>query len=187
MLDIIAAGLARILPAIRPPTTVAPLPASAVGSLVAGHGSADSVAGPLRLVRSAIPAGAPRVSEAILLRRCRTIFWSALRRLGARAITDDILKVSDLQKGTAEACTLATCQRSASPPADKGPADPTLLAALRRVGAVKGVVSVAPEGIVEMVRLGWLDRHSCRHPRVVGDAITDLANAALDAGLRADS
>jgi hypothetical protein len=39
-LDIIAAGLARVFPAIRPSTTVAPLPASAVGSLVAGQGSA---------------------------------------------------------------------------------------------------------------------------------------------------
>jgi len=111
--------------------------------------------------------------------RCRTMFWSALRRLGARAIADGIVVISDLRKGTAEACTLA-----ASPPADKGPTDPALLAALRRVGAVKGIVSVAPEGLVEMVRLGWLDRHSCRHPRVIGDAITDLANAALDAGLR---
>jgi hypothetical protein len=116
--------------------------------------------------------------------RCRTMFWSALRRLGARAITDGIVVISDLRKGTAEACTLATCQGLASPPADKRPADPALLAALRRVGAVKGIISVAPEGLVELVRLGWLDRHSCRHPRVIGDAITDLANAALDAGLR---
>jgi hypothetical protein len=112
------------------------------------------------------------------------MFWSALRRLGARAIADGIVVISVLRKGTAEACTLATCQGLASPPADKGPADPTLLAALRRVGGVKGLVSVAPEGLVEMVRLGWLDRHSCRHPRVIGDAITDLANAALDACLR---
>src|SRR5277367_2618380 len=129
------------------------------------------------MVRSAIPAGAPRVSEAILLRqmpddvlvRPAPVRGSSHRRWYRGVI-------SDLRKGTAEACTLA-----ASPPADKGPTDPALLAALRRVGAVKGIVSVAPEGLVEMVRLGWLDRHSCRHPRVIGDAITDLANAALDA------
>jgi hypothetical protein len=112
------------------------------------------------------------------------MFWSTLRRLGARAIADGVLKISDLRKGTAEACTLSARREPASPPSDRGPADPALLAALRRLGAVEGIVSVAPEGIIEMVRFGWLDRHNCRHPRVVADAITDLANAALDAGLR---
>jgi hypothetical protein len=53
------------------------------------------------------------------------------------------------------------------------------------VGPVEGiVVSVAAEAHAELVALGWLDRRSCRHPRVVAHAITGLASAALDAGLR---
>ena len=117
--------------------------------------------------------------------RCRTTFWSALRRLGARAVADGILEISDLRKGIAEACTLSTRQELTSPPPDRGPVDPALLAELRWFGAVEGiVVSVAPEALAELVALGWLDRRSCRHPRVVADAITGLASAALDAGLR---
>jgi hypothetical protein len=45
-------------------------------------------------------------------------------------------------------------------------------------------VPIAPEGVAELVRLGWLDRRQCRQPAVLTDALIDLANAALDAGLR---
>jgi hypothetical protein len=45
-------------------------------------------------------------------------------------------------------------------------------------------VSVTPEALAELVALGWLDRRKCRHPRVLAHAITGLASAALDAGLR---
>jgi hypothetical protein len=73
-------------------------------------------------------------------------------------------------------------------PRDREPPDLALLAELSWFGAVEGiVVSVAPEALAELVALGWLDRRSCRHPRVVADAITGLASAALDAGLRPDS
>ena len=117
--------------------------------------------------------------------RCRTMFWSAPRRLGARAVADGILEISDLRKGIAEACTLSTRQELTSPIRDRGPVNPALLAELRWFGAVEGiVVSVAPEALAELVALGWLDRRGCRHPRGVADAITGLASAALDAGLR---
>jgi hypothetical protein len=43
---------------------------------------------------------------------------------------------------------------------------------------------IAPEGIAELVRLGWLNRRDCRDPAAVADAVIDLANGALDARLR---
>lgn len=63
-------------------------------------------------------------------------------------------------------------------------ADPTLLAALRRLGRIVPQVPIAPEGIAALVHLGWLDRRQCRHPTVLADVLSDLANAALDARLR---
>jgi hypothetical protein len=38
--------------------------------------------------------------------RCRTAFWSALRRWGERAIAAGILTVADVRDGDGEACTL---------------------------------------------------------------------------------
>jgi dihydrodipicolinate synthase/N-acetylneuraminate lyase len=45
-----------------------------------------------------------------------------------------------------------------------------LLAGLR--GAPDVMVAVAPEGIVEMVRLGWLDQRRLRSPVALSDAVT---------------
>jgi hypothetical protein len=63
-------------------------------------------------------------------------------------------------------------------------ADPVLLAALRRHGQVVLQVPISPEGVVELLRLGWLDRRQYWQPAALADVIIDLANAALDARLR---
>jgi len=55
---------------------------------------------------------------------------------------------------------------------------------LRGLGRVVVQVPLEPEGIAELVRLEWLDRRQCRQRTTLADALIDLANAALDAGLR---
>jgi hypothetical protein len=45
-------------------------------------------------------------------------------------------------------------------------------------------ISVMPEGIAGLVSRGWLEARQIRNPVSLADAIVDLANAALDAGLR---
>jgi hypothetical protein len=72
----------------------------------------------------------------------------------------------------------------AGPASDIGSVDPALLAALRRLGRVVVRIPIAPDGIAELVRLGWLDRRQCRQLAVLADVLIDLANAALDVGLR---
>ncbi len=94
-----------------------------------------------------------------------------------------ILTLGDLRSDPGEPCTLLPFGRSPDPLRDIGPADPALLAALRSLGRVMLRVPIAPEGIAELVHLGWIDRRECRQPAVLVDVLIDLANAALDAGL----
>jgi hypothetical protein len=82
------------------------------------------------------------------------------------------------------ACFYDVGNRRFRSPRDTGSANPALLAVLRRLGAVVIRVPIAPEGIAEMVHLGWLDLRQCRQPAVLADVLIDLANAALDARLR---
>jgi hypothetical protein len=113
------------------------------------------------------------------------MFWSALRRLGARAVADGILEISDLRKGIAEACTLSTRQELTSPPK---PAERDQFGeCLRRYGDDDPFDGAEPDR-GRPIRPFW--------PSCVGigaaaairesfaDAITGLVSAALDAGLR---
>jgi hypothetical protein len=92
-----------------------------------------------------------------------------------------VLAIADLQNVAAEACT--RLQREKKPGPLQGH-DPALLAALKRLGPIVIGVPVGPEGIAELVDLGWLDRGSCRHSADLADAVIDLATAALAAGMR---
>lgn len=58
------------------------------------------------------------------------------------------------------------------------------MAGLRRRGVVRLNLEIALEGIAGLVALGWLDPRRSADPAAVPDAVVDLANAALDAGLR---
>lgn len=100
-------------------------------------------------------------------------------------IASGTVSIADLRNGAGEACTLRLGRLH---PVPLGPADPALLAALRRLGAIVVRVPIAPEGIAELVRLGWLDigQRLIVRPTSVADAIVKIANAALDAGLRPD-
>jgi hypothetical protein len=68
--------------------------------------------------------------------------------------------------------------------ADTGPPDPALLAALRRRGMMLLRLPISPEGIADLVTLDWLDRRNCGYLGSVANAVSDLADAALEARLR---
>jgi hypothetical protein len=56
--------------------------------------------------------------------RCRTMFWSALRRWGERAGAAGILTIGDIRSGNAAACTLLPRATSAVTPQHLGPVAP---------------------------------------------------------------
>ena len=53
-------------------------------------------------------------------------------------------------------------------------------------GSLRPAVPITPEGVADLVRLGWLDRRACRAPAPIAAAVADLASIALVAGLRWD-
>jgi hypothetical protein len=62
--------------------------------------------------------------------------------------------------------------------------DRPLLDALRKRGRMELRVPIGAEGIARLICLGWVDPRQCRQPAILTDVLIDLANAALDAGLR---
>jgi hypothetical protein len=45
-------------------------------------------------------------------------------------------------------------------------------------------VPIAPEGVIALVAAGWLGRRQCGDPAAVAAAVIELADAALDLGVR---
>jgi len=45
-------------------------------------------------------------------------------------------------------------------------------------------LSIAPDGILDLCRLGWLDPDTMQDAEAVGDAVAELTNAALSLRLR---
>ena len=114
----------------------------------------------------------------------RNEFHSLARSWAEQAVASGTLNISDLQNSAVEPCTLVLESRTPSPPHDPHPVDPALLDALHKRGRIELRVPIGPEGIVQLICLGWVDRHQCRQPAILADVLIDLANAALDAGLR---
>jgi hypothetical protein len=112
-------------------------------------------------------------------------FHTNARLWAERAIFAGNLTIPDLQKGAGEPCTLLSGRRTGVPlPEDTEPADPALLAVLGKVGRIELRVAIGAEGIARLVYLGWLDRNQCQQPAMLAEVLIDLANGALDAGLR---
>ena len=102
------------------------------------------------------------------------MFWSAARQWAEKAVAAGLLTINDLKIDPGAACTLVGHNEQPSLLPDIGSADPALLAALRRLGWAVLRVPIAPEGIAELVHLGWLDRRQCRQPAVLVDVLIDL-------------
>jgi hypothetical protein len=62
--------------------------------------------------------------------------------------------------------------------------DPAFMAALRASGSMRPTVPIRPEGIAQLVVLGWLPGRHCHDPAIVADAVVRLADAALATRLR---
>ena len=64
--------------------------------------------------------------------------------------------------------------------------DENALSAAQRacVQKVQLEFSIAPDGILDLCRLGWLDPDTAQDPEAVGDAVAELTNAALSLRLR---
>jgi hypothetical protein len=114
----------------------------------------------------------------------RNEFHSLARSWAEKAVASGTLTISDLQNGAVKPCTLVPDSRTPSPLRDMRSVDPALLDALHKRGRVELQVPIGAEGIARLICLGWLDRSECRQPALLADVLIDLANAALDAGLR---
>jgi hypothetical protein len=115
----------------------------------------------------------------------RDAFHSAGRRYAEHAVLSGQLTVADLRNGSPEACTLLPAQEHRSDYLDTG-SDENALSAAQRASARKLQLelSIAPDGILDLCRLGWLDPDTAQDPEAVGDAVAELTNAALSLRLR---
>jgi hypothetical protein len=115
----------------------------------------------------------------------RDAFHSAGRRYAEHAVLSGQLTVADLRNGSPEACTLLPAQEHRSDYLDTG-SDENALSAAQRASARKLQLelSIAPDGILDLCRLGWLDPDTAQDPEAVGDAVAELTNAALLLRLR---
>jgi hypothetical protein len=92
--------------------------------------------------------------------KCRTKFWSALRRWGDRAIDAGILSVADVKSGVATACTL---------PGHGAPAAPLLSV---RAGDIASSIAVQIFVVeVERSKVDWLVRLRLLRPDQRNDFI----------------
>jgi hypothetical protein len=115
----------------------------------------------------------------------RAYYHRAARRWCEREIAAGRLTVAAIRDGPAAAYTLPGRQERLSGVPDQEPPDPAFLGALRGSRRVVLRVPIDPEGIAELLRLGWLDRRQINSPVAVADAVVSLADAALAASLRA--
>ena len=97
-----------------------------------------------------------------------------------------LLTAADLRNGPAEACTLRAGQGRAPDYPDNIGGEETALSDAQRasVQKVQLELSIAPDGILDLCRLGWLDPDTMQDAGAVGDAVAELTNAALSLRLR---
>ena len=115
----------------------------------------------------------------------REAFHSAGRRYAERAVLSGLLTAADLRNSPAEACTLRTGQGRA-PDCPGIASDENALSAAHRASARKLQLelSIAPDGILDLCRLGWLDPDTAQDSEAVGDAVIELTNAPIALRLR---
>ena len=100
--------------------------------------------------------------------KCRTAFWSALRRWGERAVTVGILTIDDVKNADPAACTLPGA-RISPPPVSQGQGD--------------AIVSfdVGAGATAELVDLGWLPAPDRCEKGALTRALIELIERAMRA------
>ena len=115
----------------------------------------------------------------------RDAFHSAGRRFAEHAVLGGLLTAADLRNGPAEACTLLPAQERRSDYPGIGCEETAFSDAQRAcVQKVQLELSIAPDGVLDLCRLGWLDPDTAQDAGAVGDAVAELTNAALSLRLR---
>jgi len=115
----------------------------------------------------------------------RDTFHSAGRHYAEHAVLSGLLTAADLRNSPAEARTLLPAQKHRSDYPDTGSDENALGAAQRAsVQKVQLELSIAPDGVLDLCRLGWLDPDTTQDAGAVGDAVAELTNAALSQCLR---
>jgi hypothetical protein len=115
----------------------------------------------------------------------RAAVHSAGRRYAELAVLSGQLTVADVRNGCPEACTLLPAQEHRSDYPDTG-SDENALSPAQRASARKLQLelSIAPDAILDLCRLGWLDPEQLRDRRAAADAVIELTNAAIALRLR---
>ena len=110
---------------------------------------------------------------------CRVAFHSAARRWAEGALVTGTLTIGDIRNASPEACTLLGAMKPVSQ------RDRVLPGALRH-GRQRLVLElpICVDAVRDLVHLGWLSVERLRDTGAVADAVIDLADAALAAGLR---
>jgi hypothetical protein len=130
------------------------------------------------MVRAGSPGAPRRVPAALLLHR--SLFWSALRRWGERAVAAGILTVTDIRNGDAAACTLLGAPIS-PPPQLSSPTE-----ARKDLSDDFGrLLDEMDETLEEptiplLIRLGWLARNRQKDHAAVVHALCRFVGHVLD-------
>ena len=117
--------------------------------------------------------------------KCRDAFHSAGRRWAEMAVLSGVITEGDLRNGSVTPCTLAGREEGTSDYPGIASDENALSAAQRAsVQKVQLELSIAPDGVLDLCRLGWLDPDTTQDAGAVGDAVAELTNAALSQCLR---
>lgn len=117
--------------------------------------------------------------------KCRDAFHSAARRWAEMAVLSGVVTAADLRNAPAEACMLLPAQERRSDYPEIGPEEIAISDAQRAsLQTLQLELTIAPDGILDLGRLGWLKPGTDHDPGAVGDAVAELTNAAISMRLR---
>jgi hypothetical protein len=110
----------------------------------------------------------------------RSLFWSTLRRWGARAVAAGILTIADIRNGDPAACTLPRAPTSSAPqPSSPAEAQKDLSDDFSRLLEEMDGILEEPT-IALLIRLGWLARDRQKDHAAVVHGLCRFVGHVLD-------
>ena len=109
----------------------------------------------------------------------RSLFWSTLRRWGARAVAAGILTIADIRNGDPAACTLPGAPVSSPPVPASAEGQDCLSDDFGRLLDEMDRILGEPT-IPLLIRLGWLARDRRKDHAAVARALTRFVEHLLD-------